>query len=99
MSISRVQQKLRVVALPYTSKFTLSNTAVTCWVFFPSPVLMSRFRVQQKLGVGAVPYTLMFMLLVVLANIIMYVMLIYNSYISYILHLFSVYTCVLDSTD
>ena len=62
---------------------------------------MSRFRVQQKLGVGAVPYTLMFMLLVVLASITMYViyMLIYNSYISYILHLFSVDTCVLDSTD
>ena len=34
-------QKLGVVALPYTSMFTLSNTAVTCWVCFPSPVLMS----------------------------------------------------------
>ena len=35
-SNSTVQQKLGVVALPYTSKFTLSNTAVTCWVCFPS---------------------------------------------------------------
>ena len=60
---------------------------------------MSNITVKQKLGVVALPYTLMFMLLVVLANIIMYVMLIYNSYISYILHLFSVYACVLDSTD
>ena len=38
-SNGRVQQKLGSVALPYTSKFTLSNTAVTCWVCFPSQVL------------------------------------------------------------
>ena len=63
MSISRVQQKLGVVALPYTSMFTLSNTAVTCWVCFPSTVLMSSCTVQQKLGVVALPYTSMFMLL------------------------------------
>ena len=63
MSCFRVQQKLGVVALPYTSTFTLSNTAVTCWVCFPSPVLMSSITVKQKLGVVALPYTLMFMLL------------------------------------
>ena len=62
MGISRVQQKLGVVALPYTSMFTLSNTAVTCWVCFPSPVLMSSITVKQKLGVVALPYTSIFTL-------------------------------------
>ena len=59
-------QKLGLVALPYTSMFTLSNTAVTRWVCFPSPVLMSSITVKQKLGVVALPYTLMFMFLLLL---------------------------------
>ena len=42
--------------------FTLSHTAVTCWVCSPSPVLQSNSRVQQKLGVVALPYTSMFTL-------------------------------------
>ena len=42
--------------------FTISHTAVTCWVCSPSPVLQSNSRVQQKLGVFALPYTSMFTL-------------------------------------
>ena len=42
--------------------FTISHTAVTCWVCSPSPVLQSNSRVQQKLGVVALPYTSMFTL-------------------------------------
>ena len=42
--------------------FTISHTAVTCWVCSPSPVLKSNSKVQQKLGVVALPYTSMFTL-------------------------------------
>ena len=42
--------------------FTISHTAVTCWVCSPSPVLQSNSRVQQKPGVLALPYTSMFTL-------------------------------------
>ena len=42
--------------------FTISHTAVTCWVCSPSPVLQSNTRVQQKLGVVALPYTSTFTL-------------------------------------
>ena len=42
--------------------FTISPTAVTCWVCFPSPIFISNSRVQQKLGVVALPYTSMFTL-------------------------------------
>ena len=42
--------------------FTISHTAVTCWVCSPSPVLQSNSRVQQKLGVVALPYTSTFTL-------------------------------------
>ena len=42
--------------------FTISHTAVTCWVCSPSPVLQSNSRVQQKLGVFALPFTSMFTL-------------------------------------
>ena len=42
--------------------FTISHTAVTCWVCSPSPVLESNSRVQQKLGVVALPYTSTFTL-------------------------------------
>ena len=52
--------------------FTISHTAVTCWVCSPSPVLPSNSIVQQKLGVVALPYTSMFMLLLVLVYISMY---------------------------
>ena len=42
--------------------FTISHSAVTCWVCSPSPVLQSNTRVQQKLGVVALPYTSTFTL-------------------------------------
>ena len=42
--------------------FTISHTAVTCWVCSPSQVLQFNCRVQQKLGVVALPYTSMFTL-------------------------------------
>ena len=76
--------------------FTLSPTAVTCWVCSPSPVLQSNIRVQQKLGVVALPYTLMFMLLVVLANTIVYVIYIISWEFLHLLHLtfvFSLHMC------
>ena len=39
--------------------FTISHTAVTCWVCSPSPVLQSNSRIMQKLEVVALPYTSM----------------------------------------